>query len=219
MQQDKLKDIQFNFISEILRGLSHDLKNDIAVIKESAGFIEDIITFRKNDLASFADKQLDTINVIYDSVKQIDTKLKALNKFARGLPSDFSEFDLFNCIEEFLAIISKFLRRHKIKILFTNHEQILIYNNPLCIQYVINKIILCFIDCFKYDFFINISLESHNNKAVIIFTPNLIKETTLEVVLPLYPAIEKEIIDVAALEIISKDNNSAITVLIPLKII
>jgi len=217
MEKDKIREIEFNFISDILRGLTHDLKNDIAVIKESSGFMEDIIMFHKNELSSYTGKQLEALRVVNDTVNLIDVKLKALNRFAHGITNDFNEFDLYQCAQELLAIISKFLKRHKIKINFTGEEGLLIFNNPFYIQYAFYKIILYFKESFNYDFLINIDISLENNKILIVFTPQAFNSSAFNANLSHLPEIENEIINLSGFDILKIDTNYAISLGICLK--
>ncbi len=119
MEYEKEHDLrvsQLSFIGIILSGFTHEIKNHLAFIKESAGLIGDIIESRK----SLAKQDLQqTVNIIHSITNQIGKTSELcnyLNCFAHRMDSPMSTFSVNESIEELIVLFNRFANQRRISL-------------------------------------------------------------------------------------------------------
>ncbi|HKN18942.1 MAG TPA: hypothetical protein VJW95_04025 [Dissulfurispiraceae bacterium] len=137
MEYEELINSQLSFIGKVLSVFSHDINNHLAILKESAGLIGDLIEFGKTS----SRKELKEILKITQSIKnQIELTTyfcDKLNGFGHGMEKPLSAFNIHECIEELIVLLSRFINQKMICLEkdFTVNMP-LIYSNPLKIQFL-----------------------------------------------------------------------------------
>ncbi|MBF0321040.1 MAG: hypothetical protein HQL01_14675 [Nitrospirae bacterium] len=103
------------FIGRILSLYTHELKNHLAIINESAGLLGDIVGF------SEAIKDLPEAKQLSDIVQSIDAQIKRssemakyLNSFGHRMDKPLSSFDINECVEEVLSLLHRFIAQKRI---------------------------------------------------------------------------------------------------------
>ncbi len=113
-EQD-LRLLQLRFIGKIIAGFTHEIKNYLAIIKESAGLIEDIIKLGK--ASEDKDGQyLEIINSIQEQVEKSNDLFRYLNRFSHRMDAEFSTFNVNETLEELSALLMRFANQRKISI-------------------------------------------------------------------------------------------------------
>ena len=103
-KERNLRISQMGFVGKMIGGFTHELKNHLAIIKETAGLIEDLIVFRKSggkeDSAEYM-KSLGSIALQVDKAVQL---ADYLNRFSHRMDHPFSTFSVHDVIAELIAL-------------------------------------------------------------------------------------------------------------------
>jgi len=103
-KERNLRISQMGFVGKMIGGFTHELKNHLAIIKETAGLIEDLIVFRKSegkeDSAEYM-RSLESIALQVDKAVQL---ADYLNRFSHRMDHPFSTFSVHDVIEELIAL-------------------------------------------------------------------------------------------------------------------
>ncbi len=113
-EQD-LRLLQLRFIGKIIAGFTHEIKNYLAIIKESAGLIEDIIKLGKSSKDEDG-QYLEIINSIQEQIEKSNNLFRYLNRFSHRMDAEFSTFNVNETLEELSALLMRFANQRKISI-------------------------------------------------------------------------------------------------------
>jgi signal transduction histidine kinase len=112
------------FAGKITAGMTHEVNNVLATIKESSGLMHDIITLRKKDFFSFLkkkddaaahhDKFMSIIGTIGEQVSRGVVLTKSLNKFAHTLDTAGADVDINELMELTAVLLGRFLRTKRV---------------------------------------------------------------------------------------------------------
>ena len=133
---DNLKACQMSFIGIIIANFTHELKNHLAIIKESSGLQQDIIAMDKKV------KDLSTLAQFLRSVDgQVDKSLRLinfLNRFAHRMDTETASFHLNESLDELIELIQRFANQRVIT-LERDFDRGLqpIHTNPATLQMVV----------------------------------------------------------------------------------
>jgi nitrogen-specific signal transduction histidine kinase len=135
--EEDLRLLQLHFIGKILAGFTHELKNYLAIIKESAGLIEDLITLGK-DTESDSGQYLEIVHSIEEHIEKANVLSRYLNRFAHRMDDQFATFNVNESLEELTALVTRFANQKKIAVEKDFHESVpSIYSNPSLLQFVV----------------------------------------------------------------------------------
>src|SRR4030042_3981784 len=113
-EQD-LRYLQLCFIGKIIAGFTHEIKNHVAVIKESAGLMGDILKLGKkerNDSQQF----LEIIGSVEDQIEKTLDLFTHLNRFAHRMDRPRVSFHVNESLEGLISLISRLARQRKISL-------------------------------------------------------------------------------------------------------
>ncbi len=93
------------FLGILISGFTHELRNHLAVIKETAGLQQDIIEIDKavNNVPAMAQ----ALRLIDGEVALLSRLAVFLSRFAHRLESDWSVFRIQDVLEELIALVKK----------------------------------------------------------------------------------------------------------------
>ena len=119
------------FVGKMIGGFTHELKNHLAIIKETAGLIEDLIMFKKSggkeDPAEYM-RSLDSIALQVDKAVQL---ADYLNRFSHRMDHPFSTFSVHGVIEELIALRRRSAGERGIRIETDFHSAVpVIHSDP-----------------------------------------------------------------------------------------
>jgi nitrogen-specific signal transduction histidine kinase len=135
--EENLRLLHLRFIGKILAGFTHEIKNYLAIIKESAGLIEDLLTLGK-DTESDSGQYLEIIHSIEEHIEKANVLFRYLNRFAHRMDDQFATFNVNESLEELTALVTRFANQKKITIEKDFHESMpSIYSNPSLLQFVV----------------------------------------------------------------------------------
>ena len=98
------------FLGRITAGITHELKNVLAIIRESAGLMEDIMSISPDALKSQQDKFKNALKKIDDQVGRGVELTDRLNKFAHSSDEAIQKIDLLTVTKQLLALSQRFAR-------------------------------------------------------------------------------------------------------------
>ncbi|MBU0908726.1 MAG: hypothetical protein KKA54_11285 [Proteobacteria bacterium] len=137
----ELRTLQLEFFGRILAGFTHDLKNHLAIIKESNGLITDMIDMGRITDEALALKLQKITTSIQRRVVQATDMANNLNGFAHRQDTPFSTFQVNDLLAEELTFLRRFSRLREIDLKIELREGLpAIHNNPSMVQYVVFKL-------------------------------------------------------------------------------
>ena len=135
--EQELRVLQLRFIGKILAGFTHESKNYLAIIKESAGLMGDMITFGKSGEEA-SGQYLEIIHSIEEQIERATALFKYLNRFSHRMDAQYSAFDCNELLEELTALVLRFANQKRIE-LVKDFQQDLpqIYSNPSIVHLLV----------------------------------------------------------------------------------
>lgn len=135
--EENLRLLHLRFIGKILAGFTHEVKNYLAIIKESAGLMEDLIKLGKTS-ASDSGQNLEIIHLIEEQIEKANVLFRYLNRFAHRMDDQLATFNINESLEELIALVTRFANQKKITIEKDFHESMpSINSNPSILQFVV----------------------------------------------------------------------------------
>lgn len=168
--QADMNEVRFRFIGRIIAGFTHELKNHLAIIKESGGLQQDLLSMsRKPDIAE--------LNKFLRSVdSQIDRGLQLiafLNRFAHRMDCACSSFSVNEAVEELVALMARHAYQKRIEITKDFDRGIPpINSNPSMLQLLIFLIMEEMMDRFEKGGSIDVRTLSAKDTIKISIIPN-----------------------------------------------
>jgi hypothetical protein len=141
---DILRDKQLAMVGRLLAGFSHELKNHLAIIKESNGLITDLLSMGRVENPTLQAKLEKITAAINKRTLLVAEMAKHLNGFAHRNDTPMSPFQLHDILHEELAFLARFanLKSIVLSISFPNALPV-VYSNPGLLQFV-------FASCFHH---------------------------------------------------------------------
>ncbi len=165
-----MRELRFRFIGRIIAGFTHELKNHLAIIKESGGLQQDLLSMSKKPDIAELHKFLRSVD------SQIERGLQLigfLNRFAHRMDSECSSFSVNEIVEELVALMARHAYQKRVEFTKDFERDIsLIHSNPSMLQLLIFFIIEEMMDCFEKGGSITVRTSSANNTIRIAIVPN-----------------------------------------------
>ena len=113
--EQELRSLQLCFVGKIIAGFTHEAKNHIAIVKESAGLMGDILKLGKKGNPD-SDQFLEIIGSVEDQIEKMLEQFTHLNRFAHRMDQPRVSFKVNESLEDLIALISRFARQNKLSI-------------------------------------------------------------------------------------------------------
>lgn len=144
MKEDEiLRNRQLEMAGRLLAGFSHELKNHLAIIKESNGLITDLLSMGRVEdpaLQARLEKISETIN---KRIFMAAEMAKHLSGFAHRNDTPLSPFQLHDILAENLAFLSRHTNLKSIGLSISFPDPLpVVYNNPSLVQFVFASLFL-----------------------------------------------------------------------------
>jgi C4-dicarboxylate-specific signal transduction histidine kinase len=142
-QEKQIRDMQFSFIGKILSTYTHEMKNHLAIIKESSGLIQDLIELGKlPKKKKHAGPFLTTLQAIDDQVKRSIGVINILNSFGHRIDKPTSTFNMNEIIEELIVLLGRLANQKRVTLVGDFQEDIPSVNSsPSKVQLVLYSLI------------------------------------------------------------------------------
>ncbi len=115
-KNQELKDLQLKFVAKILASFTHEMKNHLAIIKESGGLIQDLVAMGKKPKKKDAEVYLSSLQLIDDQVKKSIDVIDVLNRFAHRMDHPACSFLINDAVEELIVLMQRIANRKRISL-------------------------------------------------------------------------------------------------------
>ena len=105
-----LKRKEVAFFGKITAGITHEIKNVLAIIQESSGLMEDILDISENGTFPHKDKFIKSLNRIHGQIQRGIDITSRLNRFAHSPDHCPASLDLNEITEQMVLLASRFAR-------------------------------------------------------------------------------------------------------------
>ena len=143
-----MKEKEIAFIGKVTSGITHEVNNVLASIREISGLLEDILSVTTTDAFPRKEKFQISLEKIQNQVKRGVKLTSQLNKFSHLSDSDKTDVDLNGIIEHLIFLTERFARIKNITLqIQPSNKSLTINTNPLllqmalfnCIAYLLNN--------------------------------------------------------------------------------
>jgi nitrogen fixation/metabolism regulation signal transduction histidine kinase len=135
------------FFGKITAGITHEINNVLAIIKESTGLMEDLMSLSKEAHFPYQEKFQKALSRIKDQVDRGTNLTGILNKFAHSSDKTIAEVDLHELTEQVVALSQRFARLQCVTLAHNPSDQPLtVVTQPVQLQMAIFTAIQCCLD-------------------------------------------------------------------------
>jgi len=103
---DPLGDAGLQFYSRVSASISHEIKNSLAVLNESAGYLEDVTLMAKKGMDINLDRLQTLADAMLNQVQRANTIVTNMNRLAHSLDDPAAQVDL-NALLELMISLSE----------------------------------------------------------------------------------------------------------------
>lgn len=140
MESENKVDVTFlhlRFIGKILAGFTHEIKNHLAIVKESAGLIGDMIQLGKS-VQNDSGQYLEIVRSIEEQIDRSTVHFTYLNRFSHRMDTPLTTFSVNDSIEELAALLQRFANQKKITIEKDLQQDLdPVHSNPSMLQFLV----------------------------------------------------------------------------------
>ncbi len=177
-EKETLTSSQLSFIGKVLSIFTHEVRNHLAIIKESAGLLGDLIEMGKILLPQDSQQTLKIVQSIENQISKTAWLCNNLNSFGHRMDKPLSTFSVNECIEELFVLLQRLAKQRKIAIEKDFVEdRLLINSNPSELQFIIFCLIEKYLRTLDRDSMIIIKTDRSDNSIEINIIP---KGTTIK---------------------------------------
>ncbi|MBW2100823.1 MAG: hypothetical protein JRG68_08750 [Deltaproteobacteria bacterium] len=167
MNVPKPKEIAF--FGKITAATTHEMKNILAIIKESSGLMEDLLLISQN--SPYHEKFQKSLSVIKNQVKRGVNLTNRLNRFAHSPDKTTSTVELFELSENLVMLSQRFATLKQVSLTIRQPNQaITIMTNPIQLQMALLASIDCCLKEMPPHGEISISFEKNGEQTAVHFT-------------------------------------------------
>ena len=113
-EEEAIKIAHLKFIGKVLSVFTHELNNHLAIIKESAGLIEDTLRLQKSSGKYDIEESLKIIRSIENQIGKTAWICKKLNGFGHRMDRALSTFNVNESLEELLVLLNRVANQKKV---------------------------------------------------------------------------------------------------------
>jgi signal transduction histidine kinase len=130
------------FFAAVSASISHDIKNALAVINESAGLLEDLSLMAPKGIPLDPERVKEQARMIIKQIQKIDVMVKNLNRFAHSADAMQQDIDIVDLLNLLCTLSRRFASMRGIRLVFSTREtRILLQTNPFFLQNLIRSCI------------------------------------------------------------------------------
>ncbi|MBW1975736.1 MAG: hypothetical protein JRI45_09200 [Deltaproteobacteria bacterium] len=155
------------FIGKLTAGATHELRNVLAIIGESAGLVEDILQF-KGAYEKFSSKFV----LIKEQISRGQAILSALNRYAHSTDFPIQSLDVRQSLQDMAVLSQRFLRQKKRECFLTQVDPIIIKTYAVKWNMVHFAVLMSLADDIDATEPIEIRCFGEDSGVAVIFCPN-----------------------------------------------
>jgi C4-dicarboxylate-specific signal transduction histidine kinase len=126
------------FLGRISAGMTHEIKNVLAIIKESSGLMEDLLGLSRDTAFPYREKFQQVLATIRDQVGRGVELTTRLNRFAHSMDEPVAAVELNDLIGQMALLMQRFARLKKVQLQAVPAEQpITVRSDPFRLQLVL----------------------------------------------------------------------------------
>jgi len=168
---NKWENKEVAFFGKITAGITHEMKNVLAIIRESSGLMEDIMSISPEAVISYQEKFQNSLVKIKNQIKRGVELTNRLNKFAHSSDEALSKIDLHETIEQLIAISQRFARLKNVVLKIAPPNQSVqpttLVTRPVQLQMALFAAIECCLNAMTAGGIINIGLDKSKEKYAV----------------------------------------------------
>lgn len=161
------------FFGKITAGISHELKNVLAIIRESSGLMEDIMSISPEAVLSYQDKFKISLGKIQDQINRGVELTDRLNKFAHSSDIAITKVDLHKIIDQIVGLSQRFARLKNVVLSTYSPEpsvkQVIIETLPVQLQMALFTAIECCLNAMSAGGTIKLTIKENKEKHAVHF--------------------------------------------------
>jgi len=158
------------FFGKITAGVTHEIKNVLAIIKEASGLMEDIMSISPEAVISNQDKIQISLTRIKDQVRRGIKLTGRLNKFAHSSYESLAVINLYEIIEQVIELSARFAGYKKVVLkVYPPDQSISIRTRSVQLQRTLFECIECCLDLMHSGGQINIYPKKSNEHHEVYF--------------------------------------------------
>jgi signal transduction histidine kinase len=124
----EISEKEIAFIGKITAGVTHEINNALASIKEISGLMEDLISLSSTDSFPHQEKFLKVLPRIRDQVQRSVNLTTQLNKFSHLTDERTAQVELNDFIEHLVFLTQRFARIKNVELQYQLANQIINFN-------------------------------------------------------------------------------------------
>jgi len=178
----EMSEREIAFIGKITAGVTHEINNALASIKEISGLMEDILSMSSGDSFPHQEKFLKALPRIREQVQRSVTLTTQLNKFSHLSDEYTAQVELNDFIEHLIFLTQRFARIKRVELQYQPADQPVNFNtNPIQLQMAIYNCITYFLNHSADGGIVSIHLNSNGeqNSIHISFEGEVIDKSKL----------------------------------------
>lgn len=156
------------FFGKVTASISHELKNILAIISETAGFLNDLAELAKQGKELKLSLLESCSNSIIEEIQRGFTTIRQMNRFSHSVDVSVMEVDLMEILELMTGLSGFLSFASNVRIENKNTEIKTISTCPFLLQHLIYQIL-----CFTYESAgptgeIRLHLSTENDKGILL---------------------------------------------------
>jgi signal transduction histidine kinase len=142
----EMSEKEIAFIGKITAGVTHEINNALASIKEISGLMEDLISMSSTDSFPHQEKFLKVLPKIREQVQRSVKLTTQLNKFSHLADEYTAQVELNDFIEHLVFLTQRFARLQNVELQYQPADQAVNFNTfPIQLQMAIYNCISYFL--------------------------------------------------------------------------
>lgn len=139
-----LSDREISFMGKITAGMTHEIRNVYAIIRESSGLMEDLLSLAPEGSFKHREKFLHVISTIQEQVNRGVELATQLNRFAHSLDEPLADVDLDEQVTHTVLLMQRFARLKQVELKIQPSEaKVVCTTDPFRLQMVLAVCIDC----------------------------------------------------------------------------
>jgi phosphoglycerate-specific signal transduction histidine kinase len=138
---DAIGEMGLQFFGKISASISHEIRNALAIINESAGLLEDLVTLPGRGKPLNPERLTSLAQQVRRQIKRADGIIDKMNRFAHSVDEPVKDIDLKKIVELVSSLCQRFATMRKVTLTVEGDETpLVIRTNPFLLE---NFIYLC----------------------------------------------------------------------------
>jgi C4-dicarboxylate-specific signal transduction histidine kinase len=169
-RRDVLSREEIAFFGRVTAGISHELKNIMATISETASLLVDLLEFWEKGGKLEQDELRSCCEAITEEIQRGFVTIKHMNKFAHSVDEPFTEVDV-NAVLELVSSLWQYMNPGKTLSLDSSQDtRLKVLTSPFLLQDLVYQILVFAFETVKPGGEIQISLNSDDKNVQIDFS-------------------------------------------------